>query len=408
MTQIATSRPGVLRLLRDPTVGWYLTGKVLSSCGMWVQNIAAAVLMFDLTRSAFMVGIVSVAQFLGPLVLAMWAGSLSDRVDRRKLLGAGRLLSGLAVTTLAALLSIRGVADFGGPAVLLGAVLVLGVGMAMSVPAMQALIPSLVEPEDLESALALSSAAPSIARTVGPALGAGLLVVGGPAITFVVAGASHLVFALILVFIRPRRTQTRPDRRPKLLGGIKYLLDDRKAGALMLAVAGLGIGADAVVTLGPSKADELGGGGELVGLLASAFGLGAVLFLFILGPLRRRTTLRNVGSSGYWILAAGMGLAGVATVTPLTTLGMLVAGVGFMMGSVALNTRIQRRIPDHLRGRVMALWVVAFVGSRPVAALINGSIAELVSVRAAFLAGALLTLLAIPLVRVRYDADPAT
>jgi MFS family permease len=393
---------GVLALLVDRTVGWYFTGKTLSSCGIWIQNIAAAVLMFELTRSAFMVGLVSTAQFLGPLTLAIWAGGLSDRIDRRKLLITGRLISGTAVTLLATLLAVGGVDGFRAW-MLLTAVLVMGIGMAVSVPAMQALVPSLVEPNELESALALSSAAPSIARTVGPAVGAGLLVLGGPALAFAIAGITHLLFAAVLVFIRPRRTQARPSERPRLLGGLKYLLDDRKAGSLMLGVAALGIGADAMITLGPSKADLLGGGSELVGLLASAFGVGSVAFLFILGPLRRRTNLRIIGSTGYMTLAAGLTLTGVSTTTELAVAGMFFAGLGFMMGAVALNTRIQRRIPDELRGRVMALWLVAFAGSRPIAAMLNGTVAELVSVQAAFLVGALLTMTALPLVRVRYN-----
>ena len=406
MTDSIAAPRGVLALLVDRTVGWYFTGKTLSSCGIWIQNIAAAVLMFELTRSAFMVGLVSTAQFLGPLTLAMWAGGLSDLIDRRKLLITGRLISGTAVTVLAALLAVRGVDGFGGSWMLLAAVLVMGIGMAVSVPAMQALVPSLVEPNELESALALSSAAPSIARTVGPAVGAGLLALGGPALAFGIAGITHLLFAGVLVFIRPRRTQARPSERPRLLGGLKYLLGDRKAGSLMLGIAALGIGADAMITLGPSKADLLGGGSELVGLLASAFGVGSVAFLFILSPLRRRTNLRIIGSSGYMTLAAGLAITGFSTNTELALAGMFLAGLGFMMGAVALNTRIQRRIPDELRGRVMALWLVAFAGSRPIAAMLNGTIAELVSVQAAFLVGALLTMTALPLVRVRYNTPP--
>lgn len=408
MTAELSVRPkNALAMLADRTVGWYFAGKVLSTCGMWVQNIAAAVLMYELTRSAFMVGVVSVAQFLGPLLLAMWAGALSDRVDRRLLLMAGRLLSGTAVVTLAVTLAVAGVDGFGGPVVLIAAVLVMGVGMAVSVPAMQALVPALVAPEDLEPALALSSAAPSFARTVGPALGAGLLVLGGPALAFAVAGVSHLLFALVLVFIRPRNSSPRPTERPRLLGGLRYLTDDRQAGKLMLGVAALGVGADAVVTLGPSKAEQLAGGSELVGIMASAFGLGALVMLVLLGPLRRRMTLRTVGTSGYWVLGAGLVVAGVAATPPQATAGMFLAGAGFILGTVALNTRIQRRIPDHLRGRVMAIWVVAFAGSRPFAALLNGSVAELVSVPAAFLVGALITVCAIPLVGTRYSTAPA-
>lgn len=389
-------------MLRDPTMGWFFTGKLASHCGIWIQNVVAAVLMYQITESAFMVGLVSVFQFLGPLVLSVWAGALSDRVDRRKVLIVGRLISITANLVLAALIGFWGLERFGGPIVLVAGVLVLGVGMAVSVPAMQAMVPSLVEKDQLEPAIALSSLTPSIGRMIGPVLGAGLLVLGGPALGFAVAAAVHLFFVAVLLTIRQLRPQERPKAKPKLLGGLRYLLDDRKTGALVLAVALLSVGGDSVLTLTPSKADALGGGGDYVGILASSFGAGAVLFLVLLGPLRMRTSLRNIGALGYSLLGIGLLGAALASSVPLTATALLVAGTGFMMGNVTLNTRIQKRVPDEIRGRVMAMWSVAFSGSRPLAALINGSVAEVASLTTAYVVGAALVLAALPLVRVRY------
>jgi MFS family permease len=404
-TDVAGRSRSASALLRDRNFGPFFCGRVLSSCGIWAGNVAAAVLMFELTRSAFMVGTVSMAQFLGPLVLAVWAGALTDRVDRRKLLMAGRAISGGAVGTLGLLLAVRGVDGFGGPPVLLAAVLVLGVGFALSSPAGHALVPALVPEEELEQALALNSAGPSIARTVGPALGASLLVLGGPALAFAVAAASQVIFVAVLLYIRARPSP-RPKDRPRLLGGLRYLVADRNAGLLVLGVAALGVGADPVVTLTPPLADRLGGGSELVGVLASSFGVGAVALTILLHPLRRRVSLRMTGVSGFWVLAAGLIIGAFSVNAVVAAAGLLVAGAGFMMATVALNTRIQRRVPDELRGRVMALWSVAFLGSRPIAALLNGSVADLVSIRAAFLTAALITLVASLLARVRYGSQP--
>jgi MFS family permease len=119
--------------------GPYVTGNVVSSCGNWVQQIAAAVLMFQLTRSAFMVGAVSMVLFAGPLLLALWTGVLSDRRDRRRVLMVGRGLTCLAVGVLALLITVQGVDGFGGPPVLLACAAAMGVGHALSLPAMQAL-----------------------------------------------------------------------------------------------------------------------------------------------------------------------------------------------------------------------------------------------------------------------------
>lgn len=395
-----------LTLLRDRMFGPFLIGKILSSCGNWIQQIAAAVLMFELTRSALMVGATGVAMFAGPLVLALWTGVLTDRRDRRRLLMVGRALSGGAAGALALLLAIRGPDGFGGPPALLIVVAVMGVGHALSIPAMQALTPGLVPPEDLEPALALGSVAPSIARTVGPAIGAGLLLVGGPGLAFAAAAVTHWTFVVILAWVRAR-PQLREKGRPGIFGGLRYVVSDRNAGLLMIGIALLGFGADPVITLTPSLADDLGGGSELVGLFASMFGVGAVLSATLFRQIRRLLSLRVVGIAGFAVVSAGLVIAALIETVAGAAVGFVVAGAGFMMATVALNTRVQRRVPDELRGRVMALWGVAFLGSRPLAAPINGGIADLTSPGVAMLVAAAIVLAAALFARVRYSTrDP--
>jgi MFS family permease len=387
----AEPKRGPGALLLDPVFGPFLGGKVISSCGLWMQNIAAAVLMFDLTGSSLMVGTVSVLQFTGIMTLSLWAGALTDRLDRRKLLLSGRIISGTAVLALALLLVIRGVDGFGGPPLLLVTVGVMGLGLALSAPAMQALVPGLVPARDLEQALALNSAAPSVARTVGPAMGAGLLLLGGPALAFAAAGVTHVLFAAALLAIKtPRHRQS--EQRPSVLGGLRYLLSDRKAALLIIGIAMISWGMDPVVTLTPSLARQLGGSGEMVGVFASAFGAGAVVMTVLFRQLRQFLDLRRVGMLGFGLTGAGLVVVAFAPVVAVAAAGFFVSGIGFMMGTVSTNTRIQRRVPDELRGRVMALWGVAFLGSRPLAALANGWVADAVSLRWALLAAAAITL----------------
>lgn len=394
-----------VQLLRDRTFGPFILGKILSSCGNWIQQIAAAVLMYELTRSAFMVGAVSVLLFAGPLVLALWTGALTDRRDRRRLLMVGRSVSGVSVGVLAVLLAVQGTDGFGGAPVLLAGAAAMGVGHALSLPAMQALTPGLVPDDDLEQALAFASVAPSIARTVGPALGAGLILLGGPGLAFAAAALTHWVFVVVLVFIRAR-PQRREAGRPSLLGGVRYVIGNRTTLQLLVAIALLGFGADPVITLSPSLADQLGGGSELVGLFASVFGAGAVLAVVLFRGLRRLLSLRWVGAAGYLVVVAGLLIVAFVQSPLGGVAGFLVNGAGFMMATVALNTRIQRRVPDELRGRVMALWGVAFLGSRPVAAPINGGIADLTSVTAALVVAAVIVLGAALLAAARYTREP--
>lgn len=394
-------------LLRDRTFGPYFAGKVMSSCGAWIQTLAAAVLMYQLTGSAFMVGAVSFAQFIGPLLFAFWAGSLADRFDRRRVVMLGRCALGLTVGSLALTIGIRGADSFGGATALLPTMLVVGVLYAITSPAQHALVPALVPPEDLEPALALSSAAPSIARTLGPAFGAGLLLVGGPALAFAVTAGGHLMLALILSRIRPRSVEL-SSTPPSVFGGLRYVKEDRKAAMLLLGVAALAIGSDPIITLTPSMADMYGGGEQIVGLLAAAFGFGAVLSTLSIRRLRLRISLRMLGMAGFWLLTLGLTIASLSSGVGVATGGLVVAGSGFMIASVALNIRIQRRIPEDLRGRVMALWAVAWLGSRPIAAVLNGSVADGTSVRTALLLAAVLTAASSLLARTSYgNGEPA-
>src|SRR5690606_12230640 len=137
----------------------------------------------------------------------------------------------------------------------------------------------------------------------------------------------------------------------------------------------------------------------LVGLFASVFGLGAILMVLVFRRLRGWLSLREVGVAGYLVAGFGLTVAALVPTPAGAAAGFLVNGVGFLLTTVALNTRVQRRVPDELRGRVMALWGVAFLGSRPIAAAVNGAIADAVSVTAALLVAAAVVLVASLLAR---------
>lgn len=402
----AAPAPRTLRsLLADRNYGPFLFGKTLSSAAVWAQNMAAAVLMFELTRSAFMVGLVSTLQFLPTALLALYAGVLTDQFDRRRLLMLGRATSGIAMGGLALLIGVRGIEGFGGPPVLLFAMGISGVGWAIGAPSMQALIPAIVDLRDLEAALAANAAVPSIARSVGPVLGAGLLVLGGPPAAFAAASAGHLLLGLILVFIRTRPLE-RPKGRPKMFGGLAYLAEDRYVAALIVGVAFLNFGAEPVMTLSPSIADGLGEGAQTVGYLVSSFGVGAIFMTLVLRMVRSILTLRQTSHLGYLVAAGGLVVVALSTTLTGALAGFFVNGLGFMMATVAVNTRIQQRIPEVVRGRVMAIWSLAFLGLRPVAALTNGWMADEFGVRPAVLASAAIAVIAAQFTRVRSTDAP--
>ncbi|MBV8690576.1 MAG: MFS transporter, partial [Actinobacteria bacterium] len=141
-----------LRLLRDRNFGPYLTGNLLSNCGTWFQNLAQSLLVYRLTKSTFMVGVVNFAQFIGMFALSPWSGSAADRFDRRRLLVVTQL-GAVAVTGAMAVLSATGHATAG---IVIALAVILGLTTAFAIPALMALIPLLVVPEDLGPAVALN------------------------------------------------------------------------------------------------------------------------------------------------------------------------------------------------------------------------------------------------------------
>jgi len=335
--------------------------------------------MYQLTSSAAMVGAVSVAQFLPQLVLTPWSGARADRGGRRGQLVTGRLIAAVGSAALMVWILLPGLQGTGGAVALLAASLLVGVGFALGGPALHALVPSLVRPSELATAVALNSMPYTVGRAAGPALGAALLTTGGPGLTFGVAAASNITFAAILILlpIRDRTGARTADTR--IRAALRHVRMNASIARILVGSTAAGIGADPVITLTPSIAQDLGSGPPLVGALASAFGAGALVIFAALGLIRRRLGLGRMAVAGLVVMAAG--LAGLAAsqvpVAAIASLGL--AGTGMTLAVTALTTLLQERSPDSLRGRLMAMWSVAFLGSRPLAAAMNGAVADLAS-----------------------------
>lgn len=387
MTQGAAGERSVLQLLRDPVFGPFFVAKLLSTAGIWTYNIVAAIVVYDITGSAFDVGLVSIAQFAPQLLLAPGAGAVADRWDRRKLLIIGRMFIVAGAGGLAVLMYSIGVAGLAGPGPIIAGAFVVGIGFAISSPAQNALIPSLVRPEDLAQAIALNTVPPTIARAAGPALGALIAATAGPEVAFALAAVANLAFAGILLRLEIRPNDpTRGDRRIRV--GLLHLRSDPSVAILLLGIAAVALAADPVITLSPALAASFNGGPGLVGSLASAYGVGTGAAFLILHRVRRRLGLELTATIGLGLMATGIGATGLAIASWMAMGTLAIAGVGMTLAMTGFSTALQARLPEAIRGRVMALWSVAFLGSRPLAAALNGGIADLVSNRAAYLVAA--------------------
>lgn len=314
-------------------------------------------------------------QFAPLLVLSPWAGALADRLDRRRLLigwqlGAAALSLTLGALAFAGAAPVQVVIAFG---------LALGVTSAFSVPAQQALVTQLVEEEDLTSAVALNSMTFNIARSAGPALAALVVVTLGIPAAFLVNAGSYLFFVAALLVVRPR-----PQRRAgetRLRESFQLLRDDPSLALFLLVVVAVGFASDPVNTEAPAFAHAFGVADTFAGAIIGAFGVGAVLAALVVAG-------RVAGSRGRMIVTLsllGGGVIGfsLAPWLPLGFFFLVVAGVGYLASNAAATTRLQLGVGEMQRGRIMALWSIAFLGLRPLASLADGAIASAAGVRAA-------------------------
>jgi MFS family permease len=364
-----------LRLIRQPNFGFYFAGNALSATGTWFQNLAAALLVYRLTGSELLLGILSFSQFAAILVLAPWAGSAADRYDRRRLLivaqSAGVLLAGAL-----ALLAQLGLAD---AATVIGFALGLGVVSACSIPAQSALITQLVERDQVASAVGLNSMTFNLARAVGPALAAlSVSQLGIPA-SFGLNAASYALFVGALVLVRPRE-QVRVSRAESgLRESFRLIRREPRLAVLLFIVAAVGFASDPVNTLAPAWAHEFGKPDTYAGFIIGVFGAGAVAAALLLtgriyGSRRRMaTTLLIVGTA--------MIAFSLSPWLPLGYVFLFVAGFAYLASVAHATSRLQLEVAEHQRGRIMALWSIAFLGLRPLASLADGAIAAAAGVR---------------------------
>lgn len=391
----ALTRPrGALALMFDPVFGALFWGKMFSVVAVWTHSIIAAVVMYDATGSALMVGLVGVVQFGPQLILSPISGKWADTGNPGRQILLGRALcvagSGSVATWLFIEPELQGFSA--GIPVLIGSTLV-GFGFVVGGPAMQSIVPDLIRDGELSTAMALNSIPMTIGRIVGPAAGAYLAAHFGAATGFAVSAGLHVVFAIFLIVVRlPTPPERLVDTDYRVRAALKYVWRDRPLLLALLAVATVGVAADPSITLAPSLADSLGGDTRLVGTLSAVFGVGAAVGMAALALMGGRLASARVSS--YGLAGLGLGCAVLAgSVNPGVALtGFALAGLGFGWALTGLSTVVQERAPQELRGRIMALWLVGFLGSRPIAAALLGGAADATNVQVAFAVAAALAL----------------
>ncbi len=385
--------PSLLRAFRSRNYRLFFTGQAVALIGMWMQMTAQSWLMYRLTDSAAMVGLLGAAQTGPGLFVGPFAGALADRLDRRRLLMTAQLASGVPALAIGVLV----LADRMNPWLLVALALASGIARSAEMPVRQALVPVLVEREHLLNAISLNSALFNSARVVGPALAGAVMAVSNEGWCFLANAASYAapISALAAMefpaFVPPARRAG--GMLGEVLEGVRYVRAEPFVFALMAALALASLVAMPYTVVLPSFAREvIGGGAGTYSALTSSVGVGAFATAIALASRRGHGGLERIPALGAALFAGGLLLLSQATSRAVAMPILVMVGIGFMAQMTTTNTLLQLRVPDRLRGRVMALHSALFLGAVPIGGLAAGALADRVGEAAVFATGGSLLL----------------
>ena len=383
----------------------FFTGQVVSWTGTWVQWVAQGWLVLRLTDSGFGLGIVTALQWLPVLVLGAWAGVVADRFDKRRLL--------LFTNGSSAVLSlILGIATVTGVVTLTWVIviaLLLGVVTAVDNPTRQTFTYEMVGRERLPNAVSLNTATFTTARVMGPAIAAFLIAAVGIGECFLVNAVSFIPITIALLRMDPRElrpTDKAEQKRGQVREGLRYVASVPMLRTLLIVMAIVGtLQYNFQVILPLLARDTFGGDATTFGILGAVLGVGMFSGSMIsaaFGKAGRRYLL----GAGFCLGMLSLLLAGAPTVWVAGIL-MIPLGMASMTFLATVNATLQLNSSDTMRGRVMAIYFVLFLGSTPIGAPIIGWLAETMSPRVALGFGGLATLVACSYGYLRLPADQA-
>ncbi len=369
----------------------FFGGQLVSLVGTWMQSVAQAWLVLQLTGDPFVLGVVAAAQFLPVLVLGLFGGVLADQLPKRRTLMVTQAVSmalafvlfGLTVTHVVQVWHILLLATL------------LGVSNAIDMPTRQAFAIEMVGREDIGNAVALNSATFNMARILGPAVAG--LVIGATDISFafLVNGLSFLAVLGGLFVMRDEDLRAGP-RIPRpasvrelgtnLAEGLRYV---RTTEVVLMAVLVIGLvstfGMNFSVLVPALAKDVLRSDASGYGFLMAASGVGS--FIAAIGIAFATRTRLSVIALGALLLGLAEIVTGWSRLFPITLVAMAFVGAGGIAMSATVNTTIQLAVPDILRGRVISVYTTVFAGSTPIGGLIMGAIASRAGVDVALVVG---------------------
>ncbi|HET7143421.1 MAG TPA: MFS transporter [Anaerolineales bacterium] len=354
----------------------YFGGQLISNIGTWMQIIAQGWVVYQISHSELILGLVAFASAIPTLVVSPWGGVIVDRVSRRSLLIMTQSGAMILAFALAALTFTNIVKEW--HVIVLAAL--LGLVNAFDAPARQAFVPEMVGKRDLPNAIALNSMMFNSARVVGPAIAGLMLAVIGAAWCFTLNGISFfaVIIGLWLMKLPPRqRIQNTTSSWQQLVGGVKYAAGNREISALILLSLVFSIFGISYFTVLPAFVEKtLHLGAMAYGSVNAVSGLGAVSGAFLLAHRisnGRRGQLLVLTNIAFPLILIAFAFT---TLYPLSLVLSFGLGAGFMVQFTTINTLLQTRVEDEFRGRVMGLYTLTFFGFAPFGNLAIGALGE--------------------------------
>jgi MFS family permease len=366
----------------------FFTGQLVSLVGTWMQNVALAWFVVELTSSAVAVGVLAFCRFVPFTVFGLFAGVLADRLDLRRMVICTQSAAMLVSIALAAL-------AFSGAAqvwhVYLLAVLG-GTALVFDAPGRHALTYQMVGRDELPNAVALNASMFNASRVVGPAAAGVVIAAVGVAACFAINAVSFLAVLASLLLMRDRElfAVVRPDRPPTLVRGVREGLayarrSPRVRTVLLITTVVSTVGFNFHVLVPVLASSTLGAGSIVFGILSATFGLGALTGALLSAALGRASWTALLCGVGGFSLAL-LALAPQRTVLACAAL-LYVTGACFTVWTANSQAILQLSAPDHLRGRVLSLYLFAFAGLAPLGGLLAGWLAEVGGTELAFATG---------------------
>jgi MFS family permease len=391
----------MLGALRHRNYRLFFTGQIVSTVGTWMQSVAMPWLALELTHSGVLVGLVLAAQFTPILVAGQFGGIVADRFHKRNVL----LTTQAAFTVPAFVLFVLTATGHAQYWMVIAAALAAGIINVFDVPARQAFIVEMVGKRDLTNAIALNSSVFNASAVIGPSLAGLVIAFAGVPLCFLANSVSYLaaVAALLLMRDLPRREPPAHEARffAHLAEGAAYARRTPEVGGLLVTVAVFSMFAMNRSTLLPLFADQvLRVGAQGFGFLLAAMGLGAVAGALTLAffPELGANPRRQLWVAAIWVAALLEFSISRAFAVSLVTL--FVAGYCQISFLATTNSRLQTATPDHLRGRVMALYMQAFAGVSPIGNVQAGVLATLLGAPWSMAIGALIAGLALSVISI--------